>query len=333
MKLTEKLDFTYLLISGRVCFLERNGGKIVKAVGLVYDSLGVKKHLEEQKRQINQYCSDMKIELKEIYVGTKDEMKDRREFYHSFIEEKMTDAEVFVIPSITRISRHFDEFKGIVDEFKQHGIEVVTLTTSEIMFLDSNNPMYELARGAAAGEIDLSGGYEEEDYEEEITDIPYGYRLEDGKLVVNESEKEVVVWVFEAVEYYMENVPEVLVQRIQRDSDEKYGVKLNHDEAREKVSFDMVKEYITIELNVRIYEMFKEHKKIRECLEAPLSEKQQKLIADRILGDGEEYREKIVDQMNGRKTARTSRPYEMYYGKYKEGKGGKPILDENAPKR
>lgn len=36
MKLTEKLDFTYLLISGRVCFLERNGGKIVKAVGLVY---------------------------------------------------------------------------------------------------------------------------------------------------------------------------------------------------------------------------------------------------------------------------------------------------------
>ena len=38
-----------------------------KAVGFVYDSLGVKEHLKEQKRQIHQYCSDMGLSLKRIY--------------------------------------------------------------------------------------------------------------------------------------------------------------------------------------------------------------------------------------------------------------------------
>ena len=86
-------------------------------------------------------------------------------FFDSIIEDNMADVDTFIIPSVSRISRKFDEFKEITENFSEHGIEVVSLTVSESMLLDAKNPLHDFAMGVANGEIKLSGGYDEEEYE------------------------------------------------------------------------------------------------------------------------------------------------------------------------
>ena len=76
------------------------------------------------------------------------------------------------IHSITRISRKFNEFKEIIENFRKHGIEVVSLNESENMWLNNKNPMHELAMKVANGEINLAGGCDEEKIEECEDDEP-----------------------------------------------------------------------------------------------------------------------------------------------------------------
>lgn len=137
-----------------------------QAIGFVYDSLGKKEHFEEQERQIHQYCSDMGLSLKSIYECSKKDLKDRKAYFNSIIEENTADADTFIIPSVSRISRKFDEFKEIMENFREHGIEVVSLTVSESMLLDAKNPLHDFSMGVASGEIGLSGGYDGEEYED-----------------------------------------------------------------------------------------------------------------------------------------------------------------------
>ena len=111
-----------------------------QAIGFVYDSLGREEHFEEQKRQIHQYCSDMGLKLKAIYECSKKDLKDRKAYFNSIIEENTADTDTFIIPSVSRISRKFDEFKEITENFREHGIEVVSLTVSEITSLSISQP-------------------------------------------------------------------------------------------------------------------------------------------------------------------------------------------------
>ena len=146
---------------------KKEGTEVDKqAIGFVYESLGREENFEEQKRQIHQFCCDMGLKLKVIYECSKKDLKDRKSYFNSIIEENTADTDTFIIPSVSRISRKFDEFKEITENFREHGIEVVSLTVSESMLLDAKNPLHDLAMGVASGEIELSGGYDEEEYED-----------------------------------------------------------------------------------------------------------------------------------------------------------------------
>lgn len=130
------------------------------AVGFVYDSLGLQELSDEQKRQISQYCSEAGLKLKHIYTCSKKDLKDRQKYFNSIIEENASEVDTFVIHSMTRISRKFDEFKEIIENFRKHGIEVVSLNDSENMWLNNKKPMHELTMKVANGEINLAGGYD-----------------------------------------------------------------------------------------------------------------------------------------------------------------------------
>lgn len=139
----------------------------------------------------------MGLSIKTIYVCSKADLKDRRQYFNSIIEDNAADVDTFVIPSVGRISRKFDEFKDIIENFREHGIKVVSLTVSESMLLDAKNPLHDFAMGVTSGEIELSGGYDEDEYEdydpddEESfkTNLSYGYELGDGKIVVDDSKR------------------------------------------------------------------------------------------------------------------------------------------------
>lgn len=280
------------------------------AVGFVYDSLGLKELSDEQKRQISQYCSEAGLKLKHIYSCSKKDLKDRQKYFNSIIEENASEVDTFVIHSVTRISRKFDEFKEIIENFRKHGIEVVSLNESENMWLDNKNPMHELAMKVASGEINMAGGYDEEkfeeceddepEYEEKYkTNLPYGYEFKNGKIVVDESKKEVVAWIFNAAERYSNDVPDILVKKVQRDCLDSFGAHLDDEEAKGRVSYRMIEEYLCMELNIRLKKFNPDDRensleKIRECLSMPLNEEQKRLLEDRAIRDGSQYRMGII---------------------------------------
>lgn len=319
-----------------------------QAIGFVYDSLERKEHFEEQKRQINQYCSDMGLSLKTVYKCSKKDLKDRKAYFNSIIEENAADVDTFIIPSVSRISRKFDEFKEITENFREHGIEVVSLTVSESMLLDAKNPLHDFAMGVASGEIVLSGGYDEEEYEDYDSDyeesfktnLPYGYELVDGRIVVDDSKREVVAWIFNATERYSNDVPDILVKQLQKNFYEELGAELEYEEAKGRVSFGAVEEYLCTELNVRLMNFDPEIKesrveRIKECLTAPLNEEQQTLIEDRFLKSGAEYKKEIIRHilMDSQKTSIAERRQAgIYYGKLRSG-AEKTTTQQKPPKR
>lgn len=93
--------------------------------------------------------------------------------------------------------------------------------------------------------------------------VPRGYVLEAGELVVDKEDSAIVKWVYKMTLEYRENPPEPLIQytmdKYEEDSKLDEVDKLTYEEAREKVSFDKVKEYVTVELNLRL-EQYEDHK-------------------------------------------------------------------------
>lgn len=134
---------------------------------------------------------------------------------------------------------------------------------------------------------------------ENKTDLPYGYELIDGRIVVNESEKEVVVWIFSAMERYSNDVPDILVKQLQQRFYEEYGAELGYEEAKRRVTFNAIQEYLCTELNVRLMNLKSGNKEnrveqVKESLSTPLSKEQRTLIEDRFIKGGVEYRKEIV---------------------------------------
>lgn len=85
--------------------------------------------------------------------------------------------------------------------------------------------------------------------------IPYGYDMVDGKLVVNELESEVVKWISNTTLAYLEHPPAYLVDATIEKYRVLYKEKLTYEEAEQKVSYSQILEYVTKEINCK-YRLF-----------------------------------------------------------------------------
>lgn len=94
--------------------------------------------------------------------------------------------------------------------------------------------------------------------------VPRGYVLKDGELVVDKKHSAIVKWIYKMTLKYSENPPGLLIQYTMDKYEEDsllYEIdKLTYEEAREKVSYDKVKEYVVVELNLRL-EQYEDYKK------------------------------------------------------------------------
>ena len=82
--------------------------------------------------------------------------------------------------------------------------------------------------------------------------VPYGYRFDQDKgMVPDPISAEYVKFIFEKLAEYAENPPEELVQAIIDSYREKYDRLLSQDEAKGKISFTEMKDYLAKELFLR----------------------------------------------------------------------------------
>ncbi len=83
---------------------------------------------------------------------------------------------------------------------------------------------------------------------------PFGYDSKEEAIVVNEKETANIKWIYEMVKRYCDSPPDLLINEIiERSKDNPYYKKeLSCEEAKEKVSLDMVKKYVVTELNFRM---------------------------------------------------------------------------------
>ena len=82
--------------------------------------------------------------------------------------------------------------------------------------------------------------------------VPYGYRFDQDKgMVPDPISAEYVKFIFEKLAEYAENPPEELVQAIIDSYQEKYDRLLSQDEAKGKISFAEMKDYLAKELFLR----------------------------------------------------------------------------------
>lgn len=77
----------------------------------------------------------------------------------------------------------------------------------------------------------------------------FGYDYVNGKLVISENEAKIVKYVFAKQEEYTENPPKELVDRVLEIARER-GEELTYEEAKERVSYSAILEYITREMNL-----------------------------------------------------------------------------------
>lgn len=87
----------------------------------------------------------------------------------------------------------------------------------------------------------------------------FGYDYVDGKLVVNADEAKAVKFVFEKHEEYVENPPKELVDRVLEIALEK-GETLSYEEAKERVPYSYILEYIANEANTEFADILKKGK-------------------------------------------------------------------------
>ena len=125
-----------------------------------------------------------------------------------------------------------------------------------------------------------------------LDEIPYGYRLDENqRMVPDPIPAEHVKFLFEKLVEYAENPPEELVQKVIDLYQEEYGETLSHEEAKGKVSYTDVKDYVAAELFLKnmafqLSGQPQTAETLREFLTRPFDMKNpKKLLAD--------YREKI----------------------------------------
>lgn len=122
-------------------------------------------------------------------------------------------------------------------------------------------------------------------------EIPRGYVWKDGEIEIDNKQAEIVKWIYEMAIKYADNPPELLIQYTMdkyKEDNQLYEVdKLIYEEAREKVSFDTVKRYMVVELNLRL-EQYEDHKQedtpseLYNFLNNPLDESQITKLEDRF---------------------------------------------------
>ena len=81
----------------------------------------------------------------------------------------------------------------------------------------------------------------------------YGYDIVDGKLIINEIQAESIRWLFRTINEYFINPSEVLVE-VARVSAEEQGEILSYEEAKSRVAFADIMEYVCNEFNERLNE-------------------------------------------------------------------------------
>ena len=79
--------------------------------------------------------------------------------------------------------------------------------------------------------------------------VPFGYDLVNGNLVINEEEAKILKYLYEKQEEYTDNPPKELVDRVLEIARER-GEELTYEEAKERVSYSAILEYITREMNL-----------------------------------------------------------------------------------
>lgn len=106
--------------------------------------------------------------------------------------------------------------------------------------------------------------------------IPYGYKLEDGRLVVDEISAENVKFFFGKQCEYAENPPAELVEAVIEEYQCSRGEKLSYEEAKLHVTNDAKRQYLSEELNIknRVFKEGADHsiETLKAVLETPLTE-------------------------------------------------------------
>ena len=78
--------------------------------------------------------------------------------------------------------------------------------------------------------------------------VPFGYDLVNGELVINEDEAKIVKYMYAKQIEYTENPPKELVDVVLEIAQEN-GEELTYEEAKERVSYTAILEYIAREMN------------------------------------------------------------------------------------
>ena len=78
--------------------------------------------------------------------------------------------------------------------------------------------------------------------------VPFGYDLVNGELVINEDEAKIAKYTFAKQKEYTDNPPEELVQAV-IERYESRGEEITYEDAKLKVSYSEILSYITNELN------------------------------------------------------------------------------------
>ena len=128
-----------------------------------------------------------------------------------------------------------------------------------------------------------------------LDETPYGYRIDENqRMVPDPIPAEHVKFLFEKLVEYAENPPEELVQKVIDLYQEEYGEALSHEEAKGKVSYTDVKDYVAAELFLKnmafqLSGQPQTAEALRKFLTRPFDmENPEKLLAD--------YREKIGEE-------------------------------------
>lgn len=118
-----------------------------KVIGFVRDSLGNKAALERQRSKIREYCDSKGYELGEIYEATGRWNVHQNDAQFSQLVSENPEAEALIVNEIGRLTHNFDEFKTILEMFRENGIEIESLDKRDQPILDESHPSHKKVMG------------------------------------------------------------------------------------------------------------------------------------------------------------------------------------------
>lgn len=181
--------------------------------------------LSKQKEKISEYCKANGYQVEDT-VGV---IGDRKTGYPMLMDllssAKEKGIDTIVMASANRIVGSIDELNDINQAFFEAGVDFVTMDGSHNAVSTKDLIATFLARAGDEVESDLS---------EEDTELVFGYDIKDGKLEVNESEFEVVKYIFARRLELTTDMPLELIQEV-IDDYSAHGQTLSVEEAKRKV--------------------------------------------------------------------------------------------------